>query len=175
MTMTIGNRIKKLREENNMTQEELAKHINSTKQTIYKYENDIITNIPSDKIEKISEVLGTKPSCLMGWEIEKAIKEISNAFGIVCKKNKKDFFTDDILELIGNYNKLNDIGQREANKRVEELTCINKYSNHNDDELALCVAETPPEHLVLNAAHEIEGSSEEDKKHDDDIMNGEDF
>jgi len=26
-------------------------------------------------------------------------------------------------------------------------------------------------HLVVNAAHEIEGASEEDKQHDDDIMN----
>jgi len=64
---TIGNRIKKLREERELTQEELAKFVNSTKQTIYKYENDIITNIPSDKIEKIAEALNTDPSYLMGW------------------------------------------------------------------------------------------------------------
>ncbi|WP_243133292.1 helix-turn-helix domain-containing protein [Thermoclostridium caenicola] len=58
-----------------LTQEELAKHINSTKQTIYKYENNIITNIPSDKIEKIAEVLQTTPAYLMGWdEIEKDYK-----------------------------------------------------------------------------------------------------
>lgn len=50
-----------------MTQEELAKYIDSTKQTIYKYENNIVTNIPSDKIEKIAEALGTTPFYLMGW------------------------------------------------------------------------------------------------------------
>ena len=66
--MTIGDRIKELRNEKGMTQEELAKCIDSTKQTIYKYENNIVTNIPSDKIEKIAEVLGTTPSYLMGWD-----------------------------------------------------------------------------------------------------------
>lgn len=66
--MTIGDRIKKSREENRMTQKELAKYINSTKQTIYKYENNIITNIPSDKVENIAKALGVSPSYLMGWE-----------------------------------------------------------------------------------------------------------
>lgn len=66
--MTIGDRIKKSREENKMTQEELAKYISSTKQTIYKYENNIITNIPSDKVESIAKALGISPSYLMGWE-----------------------------------------------------------------------------------------------------------
>ena len=50
-----------------MTQESLANKIGTTKQTIYKYENDIITNIPSDKIELIAKTLGTSPSYLMGW------------------------------------------------------------------------------------------------------------
>ena len=66
--MTIGDRIKKLRKDRDMTQEELAKCIDSKKQTIYKYENNIVTNIPSDKIEKIAEALETTPSYLMGWD-----------------------------------------------------------------------------------------------------------
>jgi transcriptional regulator with XRE-family HTH domain len=65
--MTIGDRIKNLREYKKITQDDLAKHINSTKQTIHKYENNIITNIPSDKIEIIASVLDTSPAYLMGW------------------------------------------------------------------------------------------------------------
>ena len=64
---TIGDRIKTLREKKDYTQEYLAKQINSTKQTIYKYENNIVTNIPSDKIEMIAKILGTSPGYLMGW------------------------------------------------------------------------------------------------------------
>ena len=65
--MSIGQRIKECRELLKMTQESLANKIGTTKQTIYKYENDIITNIPSDKIELIAKTLGTSPSYLMGW------------------------------------------------------------------------------------------------------------
>ena len=46
--MTIGQRIKFCREQKNLTQTELAERTGTTKQNVYKYENGIITNIPSD-------------------------------------------------------------------------------------------------------------------------------
>lgn len=66
--MTVGDRIKKQRECLGISQTDLANKIKSSKQTLYKYENNIITNIPSDKLEKISEILGVSPAFLMGWE-----------------------------------------------------------------------------------------------------------
>lgn len=65
--MTRGERIKFLREKNNMTQTELAEKIKTTKQNVYKYESGIITNIPSDKIEKMADLFGVSPSYVMGW------------------------------------------------------------------------------------------------------------
>ena len=70
--MTIGDRIKHLRESRKLTQTELADHIGTTKQNIYKYETGIITNIPSDKIELIAQVFHVSPAYLMGWEEENA-------------------------------------------------------------------------------------------------------
>ena len=66
--MTIGDRIKAKRELLGISQTELAKKVKSSKQTIYKYETNIVTNIPSDKIEAIAKVLGVSPAYLMGWE-----------------------------------------------------------------------------------------------------------
>ena len=66
--MTIGRRIKELREKHGMSQVDLADKISVSKQTLYKYENGIITNIPSDKIESIAKVLRTSPSYIMGWD-----------------------------------------------------------------------------------------------------------
>lgn len=66
--MAIKDRIKKLREENNITQEELASVLNTTKQTVYKYENGLITNIPSDKIELLANCFRVSPAYLMGWD-----------------------------------------------------------------------------------------------------------
>lgn len=65
--MTVGDRIKKRRESIGMSQTELAQAAKTSKQNIYKYENGIITNIPSDRIEMIACCLGVSPAYLMGW------------------------------------------------------------------------------------------------------------
>lgn len=75
--MSKGLRIKQLREAKNLTQEELAKLLNTKRQTISKYEKEIVTNIPSDRIEDLAKVLGSTPEYIMGWEepIEEQKKE----------------------------------------------------------------------------------------------------
>lgn len=66
--MTVGERIKHAREIKGVSQTELANTIKISKQNLYKYENNIITNIPSDKIEAIAIHLDISPAYLMGWE-----------------------------------------------------------------------------------------------------------
>lgn len=66
--MTVGERIKALRTSLKMSQVEFADKINVSKQTLYKYENNIITNIPSDKIEAAAKIGNVTPGFLMGWE-----------------------------------------------------------------------------------------------------------
>lgn len=65
---TKGTRIKQAREKIGMSQTDMAEKIGVSKQTLYKYENDIITNVPTDKIEAISRLVGVSPSYIMGWE-----------------------------------------------------------------------------------------------------------
>ena len=69
--MSVGLRIKTAREKKNLTLEEVAKRCETTKQTIYKYENEIVTNIPYDKIVLLSKALDVSPSYLFGWEEKK--------------------------------------------------------------------------------------------------------
>ena len=66
--MTVGDRIRKQRELLGISQTELAEKIKVSKQTLYKYEKNLITNIPSNIIEEISKVLNVSESYLMGWE-----------------------------------------------------------------------------------------------------------
>lgn len=68
--MTIGERIKKRRTSLGISQVSLADKVSISKQSLYKYENGIITNIPSDKISQIADALDTTPSYLMGWDKE---------------------------------------------------------------------------------------------------------
>ena len=69
--MTIGQRLRAARERKNMTLDEVAKRCNTTKQTIFKYENEIVTNIPYDKIVLLSNALEVSPSYLFGWDEKK--------------------------------------------------------------------------------------------------------
>lgn len=66
--MTFCERLKLLREQNRMTLEDVATHIGVGRATVYKYENGIITNVPSDKIELLAKLFNVSPAYLMGWE-----------------------------------------------------------------------------------------------------------
>lgn len=114
--MTVGERIKRKREELHISQTDLAQKVGVSKQSLYKYETNIITNIPSNIIEQIATILDISPCYLMGWERNTTIKS---------------------PKIIQYYNQLNDIGKHEAEKRVEELTYLPQYSleikaAHND-------------------------------------------
>lgn len=56
---TAGERIKRLRENMNMTQLELATKIGTSKQNISRYEKGVVENIPIRKIDAIARALGT--------------------------------------------------------------------------------------------------------------------
>lgn len=73
--MTVGERLKELRTTLGMSQVDFADHINVSKQTLYKYENNIITNIPSDKVQSAAELCHVSPAYIMGWTEDKIPKE----------------------------------------------------------------------------------------------------
>ena len=64
----VSNNLKELRRKAGLTLEELAERLGTSKQTIHRYENGVIANIPHEKIEKLAMALGVTPSALMGWQ-----------------------------------------------------------------------------------------------------------
>lgn len=66
--MTIGDRLSQLRDKYNYTLDFVGERIGTTKQTIYKYETGIITNIPVDKIQALADLYEVSPAYIMGWE-----------------------------------------------------------------------------------------------------------
>ena len=66
--MTTGQKIKMLRERDGISQVELAERIGESKQTVYKYENDLIDEIPKKKIEAIAQIFDEPPEWLIGWK-----------------------------------------------------------------------------------------------------------
>lgn len=77
--VTVGDRIRQVRQEQDVTQQELADYIGISKQAVYKYENNIVTNIPTDKVDAIAKRLKVSPAYLMGWEEQPTSKPTSPA------------------------------------------------------------------------------------------------
>lgn len=112
MKESIGNRIKRLRIDSNLTQEEVGKIIGTSKQTLHKYENGIVTNIPSDKIETLANLFDVSPSYIMGWDNN----DINDN-----KLNKED------EKLLNAFNQLNNEGQEKAISYTQDLVDSGKY------------------------------------------------
>lgn len=76
--MNIHENIKKKRKEKDLTLEQLAKKLNTSRQTIARYESGEISHIPYDKVVALADALKCTPGELMGWE-EQAEPSIENA------------------------------------------------------------------------------------------------
>ena len=157
--MTVGERIKEVREKTGMSQVDFADKINVSKQTLYKYENNLITNIPSDKIEAVAKVGGVSPAYLMGWDNRKTFSEIISeniktyrqSYGAsqsdvaeyigVSKKDIDDFergvrspSLEEILNLANAFNisadKLLSLPE-DTDRDIQELFIVNKFNENN--------------------------------------------
>ena len=88
----MGDRIKRLRSENNMTLEELGNKVGVGKSTVRKWENGIIANMRRDKIAKLATALGVTPAYLMGWgsatdiSVERTSDKVTPEYPTQCKE-----------------------------------------------------------------------------------------
>ena len=79
--MCFGNNLKKYRQENGLTQEELAKKINTSRSNIANYENG--KNMPSiDTLEKLSKVFNCSIEYLLGKSNKKNPELLDKLFSI---------------------------------------------------------------------------------------------
>lgn len=103
--MGLKENIKNRRLELNLTLDDVSKKLSISKPTLQRYESGVISNIPSDKIEKLATILDTTPSCLMGWE-ENKIKIESQ-------------LTEDEKCLLEKYTALDDMGKHTVKTVLE--------------------------------------------------------
>ena len=66
--LSMGERIKMLRIQNNLTLEQVGQKVGVGKSTVRKWETGMIANMKRDKIYALAEALHTTPAYLMGWE-----------------------------------------------------------------------------------------------------------
>lgn len=113
--MTTGERIRHLRIEHDMTQEELGAKVGVQKAAIYKYETGLIVNLKRSTIEKLAIALSTTPTYLMGMEDAEAVQPVLAEF------------TPQQTALLTAFNELNDEGQDKVISYAEDLNRTGYY------------------------------------------------
>lgn len=101
--MCMASRIKQMRLQIGLTQEELANKLGLQKSAIAKYENGRVENIKRSIISKMSELFNCSPAYLMGWSDN--INYTSDT------QNQNFIFSDFEKELVINYRKADDLTQ----------------------------------------------------------------
>ena len=136
--MGLGDNIRYLRIKHGFSQDYIAEKLGyKSYTTIQKWESGV-SEPPVKKLKELSVLLNADMN-------DMANKDMTSSENSIEKKS-------DIPKILQYYDQLNDLGKREATKRVEELTYLPQYNlNH-----------------AVNAAHAIPSASEEDQKHDED-------
>ena len=151
----IGLKIKKLRENMELSQSQLAEMVGyKDKTSIAKIEAGKV-DLPQSKILAFSKALSVTPADLLDFDL--CLTNNNQVIYIETTKSNPSNFINRIQSYC---NKLNNKGIEEAAKRVEELTYIPEYTADNNS--------------LLNDAHELEGASKTEQKHDNDIMDNDD-
>lgn len=123
--MTTGEKIRKIRKEKKMTQQQLANVTGIERSSISKYEKSIISPA-AFKLNKIAEALEVDIKVLLSDDEPKKVYSAADLFvgvGLDLKQEKKEYTIDDY------YNRLNKRGQRKAIAYVKDLSENPKYRN----------------------------------------------
>ena len=123
----IGEKIREIRKNSNLTQKDLAKLSGIAEITIRKYEKNE-RNQKKEQIEKIEKALKVTPFEIMGydyWDKSKDMKKLLNEVKLL--GNIKKEYGDNFVILIENYCLLNELGRQKALEYISDLSEQNKY------------------------------------------------
>lgn len=142
LDMTMGERIKALREEKKMSQEELGKLCGVNRAAVNKWETGQVENIKRSTIQKLSEIFNKTPCFIMCFdEDNKASTEQLQAFDQQYNQNNElaeevkviegieKFFGSSAVEIIELFNELNELGKTKAIENLTDLAELTKYRN----------------------------------------------
>lgn len=142
--------MRSIRKKNKISQLEIAEKLGINRATVSKYETGIIE--PSfSQLRKIADILNVDFFELLGKTSAEAYQQgVDDATAnedylneLLEEARRQDGYTDSEIELrlIKAFSQLNQIGQRTAVQRIEELLQIEMYRSSKEEECA------PPEEL----------------------------
>lgn len=131
--MPTGTKIKELRKQKGLTQKQLGDMCGIADSNIRKYENGK-QNPKLETLQKIADALEVSINVFFDFkymvEVEKNVMSNDDQIRRLLSYHKA--LNPNEEDLVSKYRKLNKIGQSEADKRVEELTEIPRYTKPDD-------------------------------------------
>lgn len=168
--MEIKDLIREKRQELDLTYEQLGELVGVGKSTVRKWETGMIENMRRDNIIALSKALNISPAILMGWDFDE-VKKIDATFN----------YSEEEQQHIEDLRKLNVEGKNKVITYTKDLIEMPKYQKESNitqlPKREKQIWEEPgKEYLMPKASHDKKGNfSEEDYKHDDDLMDNEDL
>ena len=131
--MKMGDRMRELRRERGITQEELGHLIGVQKSAIRKYEKGTIKSIKQDTIQKMSKFFNVNPCYLMGMSDN---RNLAHSFeGDYMERIKADY-GDGVTALLNRFSLLNKSGKNTLLDRAGELCQLPQYTEKGDSLLS---------------------------------------
>lgn len=124
--MTMGEYIKKLREEKGWSQEELGQKVGVNRAAVQKWEKGTVENIKRSTIKELSKVLGVSPCDLMQWDEEANLQKVQHEID-ACELFEK-CYGKEAFKAVSMFLKLDAVDQGKIVERMEVLLEAEKYS-----------------------------------------------
>lgn len=122
--MMIGERIKRLRLESGMTQEEVGKALGITKAAVQKYESNRIVNFRVDMIRKMCLLFRTTPAYFVFDDVE----ELHNSLDMMkLRRIIIAHFGERFVSFLDVLNKLNEDGRQKVIEYTNDISQIDAY------------------------------------------------
>lgn len=118
--MTIGEKIKQLRKEKRLTQEELGELLGVKKSAIQKYESGQVQNLKQATIKKLCKIFNKYPDYfLFDTELEKELKTEVEFVQIIQKK-----YGDDVYRIFETVIDLNEESLKKVAAYVDDILLV---------------------------------------------------
>ena len=126
MNNIMGERIRALRKQHDLTQEALGKMIGVQKSAIRKYEKGEVENIPRSSLKIMADYFGVKPSYLMGFD-EATERELQLQKEVEVCELFQDCYGKEALETISMFLKLDSYDRSAVTTMIQSLLSTEKY------------------------------------------------
>lgn len=124
--MTMGEYIRKLREEKGWSQEELGKKVGVNRAAVQKWEKGTVENIKRSTIKQLAIALGVSPCDLMQWDEEPIIFKVQQEVN-ACELFEM-CYGKEAFKAISMFLKLDALDQGKVIERMEVFLEAEKYS-----------------------------------------------